>query len=78
MRRGCTKCVGYLPDQPFQALNINARVMHGATLAFVLLGSSYIVFPWDQGALYECWGYCKLLLGIPCKRLVNNKYSRNV
>jgi hypothetical protein len=35
MRRGCMKCVGYLPDQPSQALNKNAKVklhMHGAKL----------------------------------------------
>ncbi len=50
------------------------------SFAFVLLGTLCISFLMDKESDISVWSYCTLLLDclfISCKRLVDNKYSRD-
>jgi hypothetical protein len=84
MRRGCTKCVVYLPDRSSQALKKNARVglyMLGAKLC--ICSSWFLVHLSSHGTKEHCMSVgvivcCSLVIYfIPCKGLVDNKYSRD-
>jgi hypothetical protein len=76
--------VGYLPDRSSQALKNNARVklyMHGAKLC--LCSAWFLVQLSSHGTKERFMSvgaivYCFLIVYfIPCKRLVDNKYSKD-
>jgi hypothetical protein len=75
---------GYLPDRSSQSLNKNARVkfcMQGAKLR--LSSARFLVHLSSHGTKEHCMSVgvivcCSLVIYfIPCKGLVDNKYSRD-
>jgi hypothetical protein len=85
MGRRCMRCVEYLPDQSPQTLNKNARVSH-----YMYAVKLCICFAWflvhlsSHGTKERCMSVVVIIFWslvvyfIPCKRLVDNKYSRNI
>jgi hypothetical protein len=84
MKRGCTKCAGYLPDRTHQAWNKNVRVklyIHEAKLC--ICSAWFLVHLSSRGTKERCVSvgvivHCSLVVySIFCKMLVDNRYSKD-
>ena len=78
------RCVGYLPERTLQAWNKNSRVkLHKHETKLCICSAWFLVHLSPHGTKEHCVGdgvivHCSLdVYFLPCKMLVDNKYSRN-
>ena len=84
MRKRCTRCVGYFPEIDRQAWNKNARVkLHIHETNLCICSAWFLVQLSSYGTKERFVGdgvieyYSLVVYFLPCKMLVDNKYSRN-
>ena len=79
------RCVGYLPERTRQAWNKNSRVkLHKHETKLCICSAWFLMHLSPHGTKERCVGdgviiHCSLdVYFLPCRMLVDNKYSRNV